>query len=285
MGNFNSNFKVHIPEPCHEDWAQMSSEGKGRYCDSCEKVVVDFTNFSRQEIEDHLRKASSQTCGRFQKTQLSNPVLDGYTFYRFPVQRLRMFVMAFVAAFGLGFFGISGNELEASGLSGLSETEMVLADSERGDSLRVRGKVLSVIDNEPLMYVTVLARKEGEVIAGTMSDAEGNFELVVSKDKLINGGYDLVIRYLGRERVEEKVQQDVNELVLFIDNSFTLASVPMYSESLTWYGDEIGIIEVRPERHLVGLTYTSFDQLPPFYRPMDEWLMMNFSEINHTGRW
>lgn len=285
MGSFNSDFKVRIPEPCHEDWAQMNPEGKGRYCDSCEKVVVDFTNFSSQEIEEHLTKASGQSCGRFKQVQISNPTLEGHTFYRFPVQRVRLFLMAFVAAFGLEILGLNGDTLEASTFP--SETELIEKGFEYGDSIRVHGKVLSVIDNEPLMYVTVLARMGEEVISATMSDVDGNFELSVPKEKVESGEYDLVIRYLGRERIEEGMRKDVEELVLFIDNSYALASVAMHAfhSPTDRYGDNIGIFEVEPECHLVGLTYTSFEQLPHFYRPMDEWLMMNFSEINHAGRW
>jgi hypothetical protein len=36
-------FQLQIPEPCHEDWNKMTPVHKGRFCDSCEKAVVDFT--------------------------------------------------------------------------------------------------------------------------------------------------------------------------------------------------------------------------------------------------
>ena len=44
------SFKINIPEPCHEDWAQMTSTEKGKFCDSCAKEVIDFTNKSDEQL-------------------------------------------------------------------------------------------------------------------------------------------------------------------------------------------------------------------------------------------
>ena len=33
-----NNFKAHIPKPCNEDWNRMSPNGSGRFCGSCIKM-------------------------------------------------------------------------------------------------------------------------------------------------------------------------------------------------------------------------------------------------------
>lgn len=61
---------LNIPEPCHENWQQMTPNEQGRHCMACQKTVVDFTLLSDQEILDHISRASSSVCGRFNKDQL-----------------------------------------------------------------------------------------------------------------------------------------------------------------------------------------------------------------------
>lgn len=62
-------FKLNIPEPCHEDWQQMSPTQKGKFCESCQKEVIDFTKLSASEIAQKTKNAT-QLCGRFTSTQL-----------------------------------------------------------------------------------------------------------------------------------------------------------------------------------------------------------------------
>ena len=67
--------KPYIPHPCHEDWNTMTdsetSEERGRHCDVCSKVVVDFTKMSDAEMIDYLQQHSKQKiCGHFRNEQL-----------------------------------------------------------------------------------------------------------------------------------------------------------------------------------------------------------------------
>ncbi len=64
-----------IPEPCHQDWNQMTSVEKGRFCSSCKKTVIDFSMMSDREIAAFLKKPASSTCGRFRKDQLDRELL------------------------------------------------------------------------------------------------------------------------------------------------------------------------------------------------------------------
>ena len=42
-----------IPNPCSEDWNTMTPDDNGRFCGSCQKVVIDFTTYSTHEILAH----------------------------------------------------------------------------------------------------------------------------------------------------------------------------------------------------------------------------------------
>jgi len=55
--------KIHIENPCAESWQKMSPDKDGRFCNSCNKVVVDFSHKSINEIQNYL--SISPVCGRY----------------------------------------------------------------------------------------------------------------------------------------------------------------------------------------------------------------------------
>ena len=63
--------KYSIEEPCHADWDQMKPEAKGRFCESCSKIVVDFSSMSDFSIVNYLEgKKNGSVCGRFRPSQM-----------------------------------------------------------------------------------------------------------------------------------------------------------------------------------------------------------------------
>ena len=67
----SKKFQLQIPEPCHEDWNKMTPGDKGRFCDSCQKTVHDFTGMSDAQLIAFFKKPSTgSVCGRFYNDQL-----------------------------------------------------------------------------------------------------------------------------------------------------------------------------------------------------------------------
>lgn len=62
--------KITIPEPCHENWNDMSFQEQGRFCSVCSKNVRNFADCSYEEIYDELIK-NKNICGRFSENQLN----------------------------------------------------------------------------------------------------------------------------------------------------------------------------------------------------------------------
>ncbi len=68
-------FQLSIPEPCHENWDEMTPVDKGRFCASCQKEVVDFSLMSDREIAQFFKKPSKGSlCGRFMQDQLHRDI-------------------------------------------------------------------------------------------------------------------------------------------------------------------------------------------------------------------
>lgn len=98
----NSKFSIQIPSPCHEDWNQMLPAEQGRFCQSCEKTVVDFSQMSDEQVLDYFKlkqPSSERVCGRFRAEQVSKPV--PFQWQKWPMS-LQRFAMALVAVVLLG---------------------------------------------------------------------------------------------------------------------------------------------------------------------------------------
>ncbi|HMQ78067.1 MAG TPA: hypothetical protein PKE39_05940 [Ignavibacteria bacterium] len=64
-------FKIHIPEPCFEDWDKMTPNEQGSFCKVCSKTVVDFSKKSEDEIQLYIAaNLDKKICGRFNVSQL-----------------------------------------------------------------------------------------------------------------------------------------------------------------------------------------------------------------------
>jgi hypothetical protein len=97
-------YKINISEPCLEDWDKMVSNDNGRFCKSCSKNVVDFTNMLPDEIQVYFQQHAN-VCGRFKNSQLDsltiqipNRVLYSQTHYP------KMFLLALFIAMGTTLF-------------------------------------------------------------------------------------------------------------------------------------------------------------------------------------
>ena len=60
--------QVEIKKPCHENWDAMKPNENGRFCTSCQTIVIDFTTKTPAEISSILGSTSNQhTCGHFNR--------------------------------------------------------------------------------------------------------------------------------------------------------------------------------------------------------------------------
>ena len=96
--NRSENFqKPTLSFVCSEDWNKMSLCAQGRFCGSCQKTVVDFTQKSEIEIREVLLKQEGKVCGRFYAHQLSQPVQNNFSFRRFVSAALVFLGLSFLS--------------------------------------------------------------------------------------------------------------------------------------------------------------------------------------------
>jgi hypothetical protein len=102
-----TKYKINISEPCLEDWDKMAPNDNGRFCGSCSKNVVDFTNMMPDEIQVYFQKHNN-VCGRFKNSQLDsltiqipNRIIYSQTKYH------KIFLLALFIATGTTLFSCS----------------------------------------------------------------------------------------------------------------------------------------------------------------------------------
>jgi len=62
---------VRLNFTCNRNWEDMTVVENGRFCNDCQKKVVDFTDKTSDEIAAYLISSTTKVCGRFQQSQLS----------------------------------------------------------------------------------------------------------------------------------------------------------------------------------------------------------------------
>lgn len=189
--------RVEIPKPCNQDWKKMTILEKGRYCESCEKTVIDFTNLSRQEI---IRKldGKKEVCGRIYASQLTeiNATKSKTEFY----------FAKWAMLLGLGsILGISEPVISQNIKPKIEQREKsnwksLLPKKAEKNTIIIKGKVSSLKNNFPLAGVNVTFK--GTSIA-TQTDFDGKFSIEIPTNKLDNENY-LVFTYVGFESQKQR---------------------------------------------------------------------------------
>jgi hypothetical protein len=285
MGAFE---KLYIPKPCHENWEQMSPEEKGRHCALCDKVVRDFSGMPKSEIISELSSADGKVCGRIPKSEIDALPFEAMAISRFPVERLRFFLLAFVLVFGLEALGVSHAEAQKTKpvIESLRKPQRLRsAVQDTSKEIQLKGRILDVYTQEPVPFVRVAVYEGDRLVKGVLSDTAGRFEFNLPKSDLHETTYDIKISHHGRERLDTGIGHDIKELLYLVDAAYSISGLEvMGSRSISLLGETSMGLMIMDPKTIAAYSISSRDRAT-LYRPLDEWLMMNHSEIHHSGRW
>jgi len=166
-------YKITIPEPCHEDWSKMTPQEKGRFCNKCDKCVIDFTGLSTQLMFNHIN-SGKDICGRFRPDQLNRdlvaaPVKKGFSF---------QWALTSVIAF-TGFHNAFGQSEEPFTVGKIAPIETyqhpettVIPPPPVVDSLIISGLIVDSETGEPIPFANIYCF---QFKVGAISDFDGKF--------------------------------------------------------------------------------------------------------------
>ena len=199
--------KLSIPEPCHEDWEQMTPTERGRFCAACEKVVTDYTQWSQTELTEQIKKGNLG-CGRFRLDQLQ------HTYVLEPQSQAWRRAASLLFPLLLG----GANLAAQSSLPPITKTERTLSEKKTTPSDE-RGPIIlsgTVIDEtgEALIGASIYIK---ETFTGTSTDHNGFFSLSAKSDT-----ETLVISYMGYKTYSLSAKDFTNRdsQVITLEESF-----------------------------------------------------------------
>jgi hypothetical protein len=100
--------KIKIEKPCHEDWSKMTSEAQGKFCNACEKSVVDFSMMSDAQILHYFSQPKTQkVCGRFNADQVDRALVNMIPERPSPPPQLLHFAYLLIVVLGVGLSSCS----------------------------------------------------------------------------------------------------------------------------------------------------------------------------------
>lgn len=195
--------KLVIPEPCHESWDQMTPKEKGRFCDSCAKVVVDFTKSSREEIIDHLKSAPGRTCGRFSSNQidesgctdnLETTVVEETVETSDPktwkwLVKVKGAVLSVLAILGLVSVTeeVQAQKMGKPMLRGKVKMVDHTTTQVRKEVTVIEGVVRQAYGNQPIANANISVESGEKLIGNAFTDAEGKYRVVIRGGNINNG--------------------------------------------------------------------------------------------------
>jgi len=174
----SKKFQLQVPEPCHEDWNKMTPGDKGRFCDSCQKTVHDFTGMSDAQLIAFFKKPSTgSVCGRFHNDQLERD-------FEIPRKRLpwmKYFLQLIIPAFlftskakAQGQTRLLGDTvLVDSNKIGKNLNESCNSKPDTNKSKRITGKLVDE-KGMAIPFATVVIKGTK---SGVAADENGNFSI------------------------------------------------------------------------------------------------------------
>jgi CarboxypepD_reg-like domain/Secretion system C-terminal sorting domain len=210
---------ITIPEPCHEDWNKMTPVEQGRFCNSCQKSVIDFASKTDNEVVDFFKNYNGNVCGSFTDDQLNRPIQKHQfkpvsSFLKYAASLLMPAVLIGFKAKAQGKVAVRGEATPALPKLAVMPGENTKAQTCTVNNQRiviggassfqkinkeisfVFGRVVDSIDGKPLAGVSIyFDNNKGAAV----SNNDGYF-LIQRKD--LKKGESLFISYVGYEHAE-----------------------------------------------------------------------------------
>ncbi len=181
----SKKLQLTIAEPCHENWDGMTPVEKGKFCGSCQKQVVDFSNMSDRQVAEFFKKPSTgSVCGRFMSDQLDREIA-------IPRKRIPWVKYFFHIALPAFLMSVKVSAQKTQGKIKVATTDTVRIPVH--NDYRTMGMVARPIDKKPVIKDTLITpvkepvlTVKGEIAVNTQTKQPVCSEEIIVGDVGIN---------------------------------------------------------------------------------------------------
>jgi flagellar hook assembly protein FlgD len=193
----STKIQISIPKPCHENWEDMTTVEKGRFCSSCQKEVIDFTKASDSQIIDSLY-SNKNLCGRFSSNQLNRSLNKTIT------SKSNWIYLASLT----GFLSLVSHKTAAQ------EKPITVQTDTKSDTIKIAKDSI----------------KNSKIIKGTVSDSDGP---IAEATVLIKGSQDSTYTdFDGKFEIEAQLGDKIEISYVGTSTSFIVGSNNDYDITL-----------------------------------------------------
>jgi hypothetical protein len=194
---------ITIPKPCHENWLEMSVTEKGRFCENCQKDVIDFTNSTDREILTAYNK-SKNLCGQFRVSQLDRDII-------IPKEKKSIWMIS--AASVIAFLGLGTQTATAQGNVRIEQTNKKNNNNDKSyqSEITLENEITGTVKDSIYPLPAALIENSRTKIK-IDTDFDGNFKIKAQK------GDEIIITYLGMKTYKFITNDTVDYTInMFID--------------------------------------------------------------------
>jgi hypothetical protein len=156
---------ISIAEPCHENWDAMLEAEKGKFCLSCQKQVVDFSNMTDSEVLTFLNSNTGSTCGKFMNDQLDRSIIQ---------RKEAHFSWKYILRFLLPAFLITNKAKAQMGIVVYAPTHTAPIANKAKTAAPINGNIIDSLTQQPVTGATIKIKGHS---SGTQSGRDGSFSL------------------------------------------------------------------------------------------------------------
>lgn len=162
--------KITIPEPCDQNWNEMQPCGLNRFCNKCDKQIIDFTFYSDVALTRIIKENEGRICGKFTIDQLDRELIA-------PKKKNSFFAKFSTSWFGFWLFLTSPFQTVKAQVQ--TEVAPVLKTSTKDTNQFVISGTVVDKNQDPLFGLKV---KIVELGLKALTDIDGNFKFIFNKN-------------------------------------------------------------------------------------------------------